>query len=77
MSAGFAVSLGSLGAVLGITAAVISTGSDGRKVAQIAGLTLAGVGLGLFLDPDGGAGETTAGLAAGALGTGIAVFGGQ
>jgi hypothetical protein len=69
-----AMALGSLGAVLGIGAAVLTTGSDGRKVCQIGGLTLAGVGLGLMTDPDD---DTLVGAAVGLLGVGTAVFGGQ
>jgi hypothetical protein len=58
---GFPLELGSLGAVLGIGAAILSAGSDTRKIAQIGGLTAAGVGLGMALDPDAGDAEMIAG----------------
>jgi hypothetical protein len=73
---GFPMSLGSLGAVAGIGAAVLSPGGDARKLSQIGGLTLAGVGLGMALDPTGDDTESVLGIAAMVLGTGLAVFGG-
>jgi hypothetical protein len=73
---GFPVALGSLGATLGIGAAVLSPGGDARKLSQIAGLTVAGAGLGMALDPAGDDVESVAGIVAMVLGTGLAVFGG-
>jgi hypothetical protein len=73
---GYPVQVGSLGAVLGVGAAILTSGSDARKVSQIGGLTAAGVGLGMMLDPDGSGLETIVGLAAMLIGTSYAVFGG-
>lgn len=58
---GFPIELGSIGAVVGIGAAILSAGSDTRKIAQIGGLTAAGVGLGMALDPEAGEAEMIAG----------------
>jgi hypothetical protein len=74
---GYPSSLGSLGAVVGIGAAVVTTGSDARKVFQIAGLTAAGAGLGMALDPEGSEPEAWLGVAVGILGLGAALFGGN
>lgn len=71
---GFPLELGSLGAVLGIGAAILSTGSDVRKIAQIGGTTAAGVGLGMALDPEAGSAEMIAGSLIGIGGIVAAVF---
>ena len=71
---GFPIELGSLGAVLGIGAAILSTGSDTRKICQIAGTTAAGVGLGMALDPEAGDAEMLAGTLIGIGGLIGAVF---
>jgi hypothetical protein len=71
---GIPIELGSLGAVLGIGAAILSTGSDVRKIAQIAGTTAAGVGLGMALDPEAGDAEMIAGGLIGVGGIIAAVF---
>jgi hypothetical protein len=71
---GYPVSLGSLGAVLGIGAAIVTSGSDARKVYQIAGLTAAGAGLGLATEPDG---SPLLGTIVGLLGLSAALFGGN
>jgi hypothetical protein len=71
---GEAMQLGSLGAVVGIGAAVLTPGSDMRKLSQIGGLTAAGVGLGMLLDPDDS--STLLGGALAATGLLVAVFGG-
>lgn len=71
---GFPLELGSLGAVLGIGAAILSTGSDTRKIAQIAGTTAAGVGLGMALDPEADQAEMIAGGLIGCGGIIAAVF---
>lgn len=74
---GYPTSLGSLGAVAGIGAAVVTTGSDTRKAYQIAGLTAAGAGLGMALDPGGSTSEAWLGTAVAILGLGAAIFGGN
>jgi hypothetical protein len=74
---GYPTSLGSLGAVVGIGAAVVTTGSDARKVYQIAGLTVAGAGLGMAVDPEASAPEAWLGVAVSVLGLGAALFGGN
>lgn len=61
MAIGFPIELGALGTVIGIGAAILSSGGDTRKLSQIGGMTAAGVGLGMALDPDGGEAETIAG----------------
>jgi len=71
---GFPLELGSLGAVLGIGAAILSTGSDVRKIAQISGTAAAGVGLGMALDPEAGDAEMIAGALIGVGGIVAAVF---
>jgi hypothetical protein len=58
---GYPIEVGSLGAVLGIGAAILSSGGDSRKIAQIGGMTAAGAGLGMALDPEGGEAEAIAG----------------
>jgi hypothetical protein len=58
---GYPVELGALGAVVGIGAAVLTSGGDTRKLAQIGGMTGAGIGLGMALDPEGSDAETLAG----------------
>jgi hypothetical protein len=71
---GFPLELGSLGAVLGIGAAILSAGSDTRKISQIAGMTAAGVGLGMALDPEADQAEMLAGTLIGIGGLVGAVF---
>jgi len=71
---GFPLELGSLGAVLGIGAAILSTGSDTRKIAQIAGTAAAGIGLGMALDPEADNAEVIAGTLVGIGGLIGAVF---
>jgi hypothetical protein len=74
---GYPTSLASLGAVVGVGAAVVTTGTDARKVYQIAGLAAAGAGLGMMADPDGSTSEAWLGAAVGILGLGAALFGGN
>jgi hypothetical protein len=71
---GFPLELGSLGAVLGIGAAILSTGSDTRKIAQIGGTTAAGIGLGMALDPEADQAEMLAGALIGVGGIVAAIF---
>jgi hypothetical protein len=74
---GYPASLASLGAVVGITAAIVTTGNDMRKISQVAGLTAVGAGLGMALDPDSSAAETCLGVVIDVLGIGLAMFGGN
>jgi len=74
---GYPVSFGSLGAVTGIGAAVLTTGTDARKIFQIGGLALVGVGGGMALDPESGDVETIAGGVLFAVGLLGALFGGN
>jgi hypothetical protein len=65
----FPAELGALGAALGILVAIVSSGGDARKLAQVGGMTAAGIGLGMALNPDGGTEEAWAGgaIAAGGV----------
>jgi hypothetical protein len=74
---GYSASLGSLGAVVGVGTAIVTTGSDTRKVYQIAGLTAAGVGAGMAIDPQNSGGEQLAGSVLAAIGLASAIFGGN
>jgi hypothetical protein len=71
---GFPVELGALGTALGIGAAIVSTGGDTRKIAQVGGMTAAGIGLGMALDPDGDSAETVAGTVIAVVGVLGAIF---
>jgi len=71
---GFPVELGALGAVVGIGAAILTSGGDTRKLAQVGGMTAAGIGLGMALDPEGSQSETVAGTCIAIGGVVAAVF---
>jgi hypothetical protein len=71
---GYPVELGAIGAVAGIGAAVLSSGGDTRKIAQIGGMTAAGAGLGMALDPEGSQAEAIAGTLIAIGGIVAAVF---
>ena len=71
---GFPIELGALGTAVGIGAAVLSSGGDARKLAQIGGMGAAGVGLGMALDPDGSDVESIAGTLIAVMGVLTAVF---
>jgi hypothetical protein len=71
---GYPVELGALGAVVGIGSAILTTGGDTRKLAQIGGLTAAGAGLGMALDPEGSQAEAIAGTLIAIGGIVAAVF---
>lgn len=77
MDVGYPASLASLGAVVGIGAAVVTTGTDTRKIYQIAGLTAAGAGFGMAVDPGGSGGEQLVGASLMITGLVAAIFGGN
>jgi len=72
---GFPLELGALGSVIGIGAAILTSGGDTRKLSQIGGMTAAGIGLGMALDPEGSPAETVAGtlIACGGIITAVLV----